>query len=86
MIAAKDYTFESRDANSLTLYSTEEPLKTKTISEARDTYLLEAKDLVQAVLDDNKTRTPIMEGARTLEFTLAAMKSMETGRPVELPL
>ncbi|MCW4020354.1 MAG: Gfo/Idh/MocA family oxidoreductase [Candidatus Bathyarchaeota archaeon] len=86
MIAARNYTFESRDANSLTLYSTEEPLKTKMISEVRDTYLLEAKDLVQAVLDDNETRTPITEGAGTLEFTLAAMKSMETGRQVKLPL
>jgi hypothetical protein len=56
------------------------------ISEVRDTYLLEAKDLVQAVLDDNETRTPITEGAGTLEFTLAAMKSMETGRQVKLPL
>jgi predicted dehydrogenase len=83
MIAAKNYTLESRDANTLTLYSTKEPLKTKMISEVRDTYLLEAKDLIHAVLEDKETRTPIREGAKTLEFTLAAMKSMETGRPVK---
>jgi len=48
--------------------------------------LLEAQDLIQAILKDKETRTPIVEGAKSLEFTLAAMKSMETGRPVKLPL
>jgi predicted dehydrogenase len=85
-IAAKNYTFESKDVNTLTLYSTSPPAKTRTVSESRDTYLLEAKDLIRAVLEDKETRTPIEEGAKTLEFTLAAVKSMETGKPVTLPL
>ena len=86
MIAARNYTLESRDANTLTVYSTESPLKTRMLSEVRDTYLLEAKDLIHAVLEDEETKTPIGEGAKTLEFTLAAMRSMETGSPVKLPL
>ncbi len=48
--------------------------------------MLEAEDLVQAVLQDKDTRTPIQEGAKTLEFTLAVRKSMENGKPVRVPL
>jgi len=86
MIAARNYTLESRDANTLTVHSTESPLKTRMLSEVRDTYLLEAKDLIHAVLENEETKTPIGEGAKTLEFTLAAMRSMETGSLVRLPL
>jgi len=86
LIATKNYTLESSDANTLTLYTTEAPVKRQTISEERDMQLLEAQDLIQAVLKDKETRTPMVEGAKSLEFTLAAMKSMETGRPVKLPL
>ncbi|MCX8171134.1 MAG: Gfo/Idh/MocA family oxidoreductase [Candidatus Bathyarchaeota archaeon] len=86
LIAAKNYTFESRDINTLTLYSTRPPTKVMMVSEERDTYLLEAKDLIRAILEDKETRTPIEEGAKTLEFTLAASKSAETGKPVMLPL
>ncbi|MEM2960382.1 MAG: Gfo/Idh/MocA family oxidoreductase [Candidatus Bathyarchaeia archaeon] len=84
-MAAKNYTFESRDVNTLTLYSTKSPTKVTTIFEERDTYLLEAKDLVKAILEDKKTRVPIEEGVKTLEFTLAAVKSAETGKPITLP-
>ena len=86
LIASRNYTMESMDSDSLTLYSTAPPLKNTTVSETRDVYLLEDKDLIQAVLNDRETRTPIDDGAKTLEFTLAAMKSMETGKPVKLPL
>ena len=86
LIAAKNYTLESSDVNTLTLYTTEAPVKRQTISDERDMQLLEAQDLIQAVLKDKETRTPMVEGAKSLEFTLAAMKSMETGRPVKLPL
>ena len=85
-IATRNYTLESRDVNTLTLYSTKPPTKVVTISEERDTYLLETKDLVRAILEDKETRTPIEEGAKTLELTLAAVKSAESGKPVTLPL
>ncbi len=86
LIASRNYTMELKDSDTLTLYSTRSPLKTTTASETRDVFLLEAKDLIQAISKDGETRTPINEGAKTLEFTLAAVKSMETGRPVKLPL
>ena len=75
LIAAKNYTLESPDTNTLTLYTTEAPVKRETLYEERDTYLLETQDLVQAILKDKGTRTPMVEGAKSLEFTLAAMKS-----------
>jgi len=86
LIATKKYTLESSGSNSLTFYTAEAPVKTQMISEDRNVYLLEAKDLVQAVLEDKETRIPIEDGAKTLGFTLAARKSMETGQPVSLPL
>lgn len=86
LIATKNYTMESSDVNTLTLYTTTTPVKLKKISENRDTYLLEAMNLIQAIKEGKETRTPISEGAKTLEFTLAAMKSMETGELVKLPL
>ena len=86
LIAARNYTLYSENPGTLTLYSTKTPHGTKMVSEERDTFLLEAKDLVQAILEDKNTRTPIQEGAKTLEFTLAIRKSMETGKPVRLPL
>jgi len=86
MIAARNYTLYSEDRSTLTLHTTKTPLKAKTVSEERDTFLLEAKDLVQATLENKDTRVPIQEGAKTLDFTLAVRKSMETGETVRLPL
>ena len=86
LMATKNYTMESSNYNNLTFTSTKAPVKTQMITEERNVYLLEAKDLIQAVLEDKETRTPIREGAKTLELTLAVKKSMETGRPVNLPL
>jgi len=84
LMASETYTMHAEDANTLSLYSTEKR-KVTIESEQRDVYLLEAKNLIKAVLNDGETRTPIREGAKTLEFTLAARKSMETGKPVKLP-
>ena len=86
MIATKNYTMSSESSNTLRLYSTAEAGEPKTASEERDVYLLESKDFVQAILKDRETRTPMKEGAKTLEFTIAARESMEKGKPVKLPL
>ena len=85
IIATEEYTMHAENGNTLNLYSTRRK-KVVREWEDRDVYLLEAKDLIWAVLNDEKTRTPIRDGAKTLEFTLAARKSMETGKPVKLPL
>lgn len=86
LIAAEKYTLCSEKSDTLALYSTGKEEYTRTASEQRDVYLLETQDLIQAVLNDGKTRVPIWEGARSLEFTLAVRQSMETGKPVRLPL
>jgi predicted dehydrogenase len=76
----------SEASNTLKLYSTTNAGEPKTVTEERDVYLLESKDFVQAILKSKETRIPIQEGAKTLEFTLAARESMENGKPVKLPL
>jgi len=86
LIATKKYTLESSGINNLTYHTTEVPVKTQMITEERDVYLLEAENLVHAVLEDRETLIPIEEGAKTLELTLAVRKSMETGHPVSLPM
>lgn len=86
LIAAKNYTMSSEASNTLNLYSTMNAGEPKTLTEEREVYLLESKDFVQAILKDKKTRIPIHEGVKTLEFTLAARESMEKGKPVKLPL
>ena len=86
LMATKNYTMESSNYNHLIFTSTKAPVKAQMISEERNVYLLESKDLIRAILEDGETRTPIEEGAKTLEFTLAVKKSMETGQPVNLPL
>jgi predicted dehydrogenase len=73
LIAAKNFTMSSEASNTLKLYSTTMNAgEPKTVTEERDVY--------------KETRTPIQEGAKTLEFTLAARESMENGKPVKLPL
>ena len=74
------------ELQSLTTYTTKAPVKVTTVSEERDVILLQTLNLVKAILEDKETRTPMAEGAKTLEFTLAAMKAMETGQVVKLPL
>jgi len=86
MIATKNYTMEFSGYNNVSLHTTTAPPKTQTISEERDVYLFEDKDFIQAILENREPKIPMEEGAKTLEFTLAARTSMETGRPIRLPL
>ena len=60
--------------------------KTMEVSSTEDPYLIEDHKFVKAVLEDLPCEVPISEGLKTLEVTLAAVKSAETGRPVMLPL
>lgn len=86
LIATENYTLESPKLGILTTYTTKAPVKVTTISEERDLILLQTLNLVKAILEDKETRTPMAEGTKTLEFTLATMRAMETGRVVKLPL
>jgi len=86
-IAAKNFTFDFENANSLTIYSTSKPPTAETISDPeRDMFSLESRDLFDSIKSGKETRTPIEEGMKTLELTLAAVKSAEEHRAVDLPL
>ena len=81
-VSSKERALSRRQAEEQIVLET----RIKNLNEERDVYLLESKDFIQAILNDKETRTSIQEGAKTLEFTLAARKSMESGKPVKLPL
>jgi hypothetical protein len=41
-------------------------------------------DLIAAIRAGRLTRTPLREGARSLDLALAARRSAETGQPIQL--
>jgi predicted dehydrogenase len=51
------------------------------VSSDQDDYLEELLDLEQAIRTGGPTRTPLREGARTLDVVLAAARSAESGLP-----
>jgi len=87
-IVGWDAMLESENPNQLTIHwSSKTQFKIEEFNEPfRDTMRLAELDLINAILEDRATRTPISEGVKTLEVTLAAVKSAEEGRPITLPL
>ncbi len=65
-------------------YYTGEELVKKTVESDKDFYLAELADFVNAIKTDNKTRIPMIEGAKALEITLAANESAEISRIIKL--
>lgn len=51
-----------------------------------DPYFEEDRHFIDCVKQGRETDVPYIEGVKTLEVTLAAVKSAEEGRPVRLPL
>jgi predicted dehydrogenase len=47
-------------------------------------YLAELQDLLTAIRTGGETRTPLREGAKSLDMALAATRSAETHREVSL--
>lgn len=54
------------------------------IASDRDVFLSQMKDLVGAIQSGGQTRTPLREGARSLDLVLAAQRSSETHAEVRL--
>lgn len=81
-----DVTMVSDNPEEVTVYYTSsKPVRVETFRErGRDPMLMSEKNFIDAILEDKPTRTPIIEGAKTLQLTLAAVKSAETGKPVNL--
>jgi predicted dehydrogenase len=84
-LVAKNLTAEFTDANHATFTFTGEPnLHLNTIASERDYYREELLDLYQAIRTGGETRTPLREGALSLDLALAAARSAENQQPVQL--
>lgn len=70
--------------NALFHFTAETPLRTETISSNKNVHLAELQDLLTAIRTDGQTRTPMREGAKSLDMALAATRSAETHREVSL--
>jgi predicted dehydrogenase len=54
------------------------------VQSEQDDYMEELQNLFEAIQTGKDTRTPMREGAKTLEIVLAAGHSAETGLPVKI--
>jgi predicted dehydrogenase len=78
-------TAEFTNANNAVFhYTAEDPVRTETIQSEKNIHLAELKDLLTAIRTDGQTRTPMREGAKSLDMALAATRSAETHREVAL--
>jgi len=86
-VVSKNLTAEFTDANHATFHHTTDPNRQpEVIASGRDIYLSEMQDFLTAIRTGHKTRTPLQEGAKSLDLALAAMHSAQTEREVRLLL
>jgi predicted dehydrogenase len=85
-VVAGGLTAEFANANTAQFTFTADPtdLRVEQIAGARDFYQAQILDLIQAIRTDGSTRTPMREGALTLDVALAAVRSAESGQVVTL--
>ena len=70
--------------NALFHFTAETPVRTETISSEKNVHLAELQDLLAAIRTDGQTRTPMREGAKSLDMALAATQSAETHQEISL--
>jgi len=84
-IVTKHMTVEFADANNATfIHTAGKEIGTETIASSENYYLREVLDLHQAITGNTTTRTPIQEGALSLDLALAITQSAMTQKPVYL--
>jgi predicted dehydrogenase len=90
-LVARSLSVDFHDSNHATYTFTDiylpEPsshFPSESLAVEQDDYMLELLDLVKAIRRGTSTRTPMREGARSLELALAATRSAETGEVVRL--
>jgi len=82
-IVTQNLTVEFVDANNATFTHTAgEVVTTEAISSNENYYLREVLDLYHAITENTTTRTPIREGALSLDLALAITQSAMTNKPV----
>ena len=78
-LVSQKLTAEFSNANNALLHFTAEtPVRTETISSERNVHLAELQDLLTAIHTDGHTRTPLREGAKSLDMALAATRSAQS--------
>jgi predicted dehydrogenase len=84
-LVAQGVTAEFSDANhALFHFTAETPLRTETVSEDKNLYLTELQELLAAIRSGRATRTPLREGAKSLDLALAATRSAGNHQAVSL--
>ncbi len=82
---ARNVTVDFADANhAIITYTTGPELKIESVASEDSYHLRELLDLHGAIVEDRPTRTPIREGALSLDLALAARRSTETETVVVL--
>ncbi len=78
-IVAQNLVAEFTDWNHATFTPTDAPERAaETIASEEDVFVLQLRDLVTAIRTNGETRTPLREGAKSLDLVLAAARSAET--------
>jgi predicted dehydrogenase len=84
-LVSQKLTAEFTSANNAVFHFTAEtPVRTEIISSDRNVHLAELQDLLAAIRTGGETRTPLREGAKSLDMVLAATQSAETHQEVSL--
>ncbi len=84
-VVAQKVTAEFSNANNATFFFTaEKDTPQKTIASERNIHLHELQDLLRAIREGGETRTPLREGAKSLDLALAARQSAEKHQEVSL--
>ncbi|MBZ0301655.1 MAG: Gfo/Idh/MocA family oxidoreductase [Anaerolineae bacterium] len=84
-LVAQKLTVEFTDANHATFYHTDgTDVPPTVIASDQNYYLREIQDLLTAIRTGSATRTPIREGAKSLDLVLAASASADSHREVSL--
>lgn len=84
-IIARNVTVDFSDANhAIFTYTAGPELVTESVASEQNYHLRELLDLHDAIAAGRDTRTPIREGALSLDLALAARRSAETGSAIAL--
>jgi len=84
-VVTQNLTADFMDANNATFTHTAGlEVRTESISSNDNFYLREVLDLYRAITENRTTRTPIQEGALSLDLALAITQSAKTKKPVNL--
>lgn len=84
-MVARHLTAEFSNANQATFTFTSTPdLAQEVVSSEKDFYRDQLIDLLNAIRSNGETRTPLREGAKSLDLVLAAARSAETHAEVSL--